>query len=49
MIIRTCLLLTGVHNERGKGKEREAPTRLIKNSNLPMLHMLLEIGKPQSM
>ena len=30
---------------RGGGKEREAPTHLIKIQNLPMLHVLLKIGK----
>ena len=32
---------------RGGGKECEVPTHLIKNSDLPMLHVLLKIGKPQ--
>ncbi len=29
---------------RGGGKEREAPTHLLKSQNLPMLHTLLKIG-----
>jgi hypothetical protein len=38
---------SGAHNEKGRegGKEREAPTHLIKIQNLPMLHALLKRGK----